>query len=74
MGLSLHVLKLSPLRKIIIDIETLSLAQKEKESARSAYMEALRIYWQSYFEIRKITLFDFETNQPLSAPYDSLVK
>jgi len=57
-----------------IDIETLSLAQKEKETARSNYMEALRSYWRSYFEIRRITLYDFETNQPLSAPYDALVK
>lgn len=57
-----------------IDIETLSLAQKEKETARSAYMLALRTYWQSYFEIRRITLYDFETSQPLTAPYDALVK
>ena len=57
-----------------IDIEALNLAQRSKENAHNAFYAALRTYWASYFEIRKITLFDFESGQPLEAQFDSLVK
>ena len=56
-----------------IDIEGLSLAQKSKESAHNSFYAALSSYWASYFEIRKITLFDFEKGAPLEVDFNSLV-
>jgi hypothetical protein len=32
-------------------------------------MEALRKYWQYYFTMRKLCLFDFENEQDLEAIY-----
>jgi outer membrane protein TolC len=57
-----------------IDIESLTLAQRAKESAHNAFYAALRSYWESYFEIRRITLFDFEKNAPIDASFEDLVK
>lgn len=37
-----------------------STAQYEKDNARITYIQALSTSWQSYYEIRQMTLFDFE--------------
>jgi outer membrane protein TolC len=48
-----------------IDITNLTIAQGEKDNALINYMNTLRNYWVAYFRLRKITLFDFETNEKL---------
>ncbi|MBR0054532.1 MAG: TolC family protein [Bacteroidales bacterium] len=37
-----------------------STAQYEKDNARITYLQALATSWQCYYQIRKMTLFDFE--------------
>lgn len=37
-------------------------AQMETDNSRKNYYYALQVYWKSYYEIRKLTLFDFENN------------
>ncbi|MTI86858.1 MAG: TolC family protein [Balneolaceae bacterium] len=46
-----------------IDITNLFIAQNEKDSARRSYIQALRNYWTGYYNLRRLTLFDFEENQ-----------
>ncbi len=46
-----------------ITIDNLYLAQNEKDQALVAYVRALRGYWQAYYRLRRITLFDFATGQ-----------
>lgn len=48
-----------------IDITTLNIASSEKDLAKRHFFEALRNYWTDYYEIRRLTLYDFELNQPL---------
>ena len=48
-----------------IDIPNLFLAQSEKDNARRANAQTLLDYWTTYFRVRRLTLFDFETNEPL---------
>ncbi|WP_052955519.1 TolC family protein [Flavihumibacter petaseus] len=48
-----------------LSITDLSLAQIEKDNAKRSYIDALRQFWDSYYLMRKLTLFDFETNTPL---------
>jgi outer membrane protein TolC len=57
-----------------IDIQTLSIAQNEKDMARRSYIEALRSYWTNFFEIRKITLYDFEAGKPIDINFEDLLK
>ena len=48
------------------DISTLTLSRQRQQEASKNYISALEDYWLSYFKIRKLTLFDFEYNIPLS--------
>jgi outer membrane protein TolC len=50
-----------------IGIDNLFIAQSEGDQARTQFVEALRGYWQSYYRLRRATLFDFEAGQPIQA-------
>ncbi len=52
-----------------IDITNLLIAQQEKDSERRNYIQTLKQYWQGYYNLRRITLYDFETNQSLRFGY-----
>ena len=48
-----------------IDLNSLFIAQNEKDAALSSYMNTLRNYWMAYYNIRRNTLYDFERNQAI---------
>ena len=48
-----------------ITIDNLYLAQSEKDQAVVSYAQALRAYWTAYYQLRKLTLYDFETGRPI---------
>jgi outer membrane protein TolC len=48
-----------------ITIDNLYLAQNEKDQALSQYVQSLRGYWQAYYRLRRMTLFDFERGEPI---------
>lgn len=48
------------------DLNTLTLAQQRVQNARKNYISSLANYWNSYFKIRQLTLYDFEKDIPLS--------
>ena len=52
----------------INSILDLNNAQIETDNSQKNYYYALQTFWRSYYEIRKMTLFDFLTSQPL--PFD----
>ncbi len=56
-----------------VDVTKLNLARNDQETARRAFINALRTYWNYYFTIRGLTLFDFEKNISLSEDFDRLV-
>ena len=56
-----------------VDVTKLNLARNYQESARRAFINSLRSYWNYYFTIRQLTLFDFEKNITLSEDFDRLV-
>lgn len=49
-----------------IDITDLFDAQQAKDSSSQAYIQTLREFWVSYFRLRRLTLYDFVLNQPLT--------
>jgi outer membrane protein len=55
-----------------IGITDLNIAQTEKDNAQQGYVSSLSSYWRSYFELRKLTLFDFVTNQPIRFDLDDI--
>ena len=58
----------------INDILELSLAQVDNDNARIGYYRSLMTYWKSYYEIRRLTLFDFQRNIPISIDIDDLLE
>lgn len=48
-----------------IGIIDLNLAQSEKDNAQQGYIQTLSTYWRSFFELRKLTLYDFVANNRL---------
>ncbi|WP_158607319.1 TolC family protein [Rhodohalobacter sp. SW132] len=43
-----------------IDITNLFIAQTERDAALRSYIQAIRNYWISFYNLRRMTLFDFE--------------
>jgi outer membrane protein TolC len=48
-----------------VDILDLSSARTSKDSAIRSYVSALQQYWDAYYELRALTLYDFQSNQLL---------
>src|SRR5262249_17890856 len=51
-----------------ISIDNLYIAQNEKDQALNQFVQALRGYWQAHYRLRRATLYDFETGQPIPSP------
>lgn len=49
-----------------ISITDLTIAQREKDQAQRDYVDTLREYWFAYFQLRKLTAYDFENNTPIT--------
>ena len=50
-----------------IGIDNLYIAQSEKDAARQSLVQAMRAYWLGYYRLRRLTLYDFAANKPLTA-------
>ncbi len=57
-----------------ISVLDLNVALQEKDVATRAYIEALRNYWNYFFNMRSLTLFDWINNQTLSEEFDNLIR
>ena len=56
-----------------VDVTKLNLARNDQEQARREYIRALRSYWNYYFTIRRLTLYDFEKKITLSEDFDRII-
>lgn len=56
-----------------IDVLDLNIALTEKDVARRSYISALRNYWRYYYNLRRLTLYDFERNKFLTEDFDALI-
>lgn len=49
-------------------ITDLNLALRDKDDAKRAYINSLHDFWSAYYNLRYLTLYDFEKSQPLYNP------
>jgi outer membrane protein TolC len=56
-----------------IDVLDLNVALEEKDVARRGYVEALRNFWDYYYDLRGLTLYDWEKDVKLSEDFDDLL-
>jgi outer membrane protein TolC len=51
-----------------VTVTDLNIAQNEKDSNKRAYFDALKDFWVAYYELRALTLYDFEKEELLYKP------
>lgn len=54
------------------DVLELNNAQIDNDNARKAYYQSLQNYWINYYEIRKLTLFDFKEGKKIEINVDEI--
>lgn len=57
-----------------VDVLDLNVALSEKDVAKTNYISALRKYWSNFYNLRKITLYDFIEDQSLGTDYEELIE
>jgi outer membrane protein TolC len=56
-----------------IDVLDLNIALTEKDVAKRGYLETMRNYWNYFYTVRQLTMFDFLKNQPIGEDMDALL-
>lgn len=56
------------------DVLELNNAQIDNDNARLNYFKTLRDYWINYYELRKLTLYDFQKDVPITVDTKQLVQ
>jgi outer membrane protein TolC len=49
-------------------------ADSRKDQNKRAYLQSLQDYWNYFYNIRSLTLFDFINRRPLDTDYDKLIQ
>ncbi|RLD73975.1 MAG: TolC family protein, partial [Bacteroidetes bacterium] len=55
------------------DVLELNNAQIDNDRSKINYFRSLETYWKSYFELRKLTLYDFKRDIPIVASFDNII-
>ncbi|TCO04423.1 TolC family protein [Natronoflexus pectinivorans] len=56
-----------------VDVLRLTSSQRAKDNARLQYINALSEYWNNYFYLRRLTLYDFAKNEDIVFNEDELL-
>ena len=48
-------------------------ADNSKDNARITFMRELQTFWNYYYALRRLTLFDFLNNRPLEEDFDAII-
>ncbi|MDR0559761.1 MAG: TolC family protein [Prevotellaceae bacterium] len=56
-----------------INITEMNNAQNDRDNALMNYVSAMNRYWEYFYTIRQLTLYDLSNNKPLETDYDKLV-
>lgn len=56
-----------------ISITDLNIAQTESDNSKSSYINTLWTYWQNYYDLRRLTLYDFKNDKAIEVDYKELL-
>jgi len=57
-----------------IEVLVLNNADTKKDQNRRAYVQALQNYWNYYYNMRYMTLYDFVNNKPIETDFEKLLE
>ena len=52
------------------DVNSMTMALNRQQEAQKNWLVSLQNYWLNYYKIRRLTLYDFESDLPLSVMFD----
>lgn len=55
-----------------ISVTDLNTAQSEMENAKSQYLNHLRTFWTDYYDLEKITLYDWILKRDINVDFDKI--
>jgi outer membrane protein len=57
-----------------IEVLVLNNADTKKDQNRRAYVQSLQNYWNYFYNIRSLTLYDFVNNKPIETDFEKLLQ
>jgi hypothetical protein len=57
-----------------VNVTDINIASAERDKAIRNYYSTLYHYWHLYYQIRQLTLFDFQQNSQISVQFEELVE
>lgn len=57
-----------------ISVTDLNTALQEEEAAKSQYLSQLETFWENYYSLRKVTLYDWINGNKLTADFNKIIK
>ena len=57
-----------------VDVIKLNIARNDRESARNGYINSVKTYWNYFYRLRMLTLYDFVKGINLTAEYDKIIQ
>jgi outer membrane protein TolC len=57
-----------------LSVTELGVAQSDRDRARREYISNLRDYWNAYFTLRRLTLYDYLSGTDIGAEFDRLIE
>lgn len=56
-----------------VNVTDLNISDSEKDAAKRTYMSELQTFWNYYYLIRRLTLFDFLANKPIEEDFAKII-
>lgn len=69
-----YAIAMDNFRRGSISVTEMNTAQSEKDAANQTYISALSRFWQYYYELRGITLYDFISDTDIEAAFDKMIE
>ncbi len=57
-----------------VTVTDLNTAQEEMDSANNKYISQLKSFWSAYYDIQKLSLYDFILNRDINAEFDKIIE
>ena len=73
-ALDRYAIAMDNFRRGTLSVTEMNTAQSEKDSAEQTYISSLATFWNYYYQLRRLTLFEFMTKTDIEAEFEKIIK
>jgi outer membrane protein TolC len=73
-ALDRYAIAMDNFRRGTLSVTEMNTAQSEKDSAEQTYISSLATFWNYYYQLRRLTLYDFMTKTDIEAEFEKIIK